>query len=224
MLEEIASALGAAVAEWQAAGDQFLGADLDVDGVRTQVTFVTVERVEWELARMLDDLEEVGSPFHKILLGILAGQALAGEKLVGGWQARLRDYPEPLRRAMIEKHWDFFPLWYYADWVGARDAELFRLDALLDGAFNVLGVLAGLNRLYFTRFHLKRARALAEQMERKPPRLVDRLESLFTLPPAEAAAELGLLVGETRELVLAELPQLELPLARPLGERQQPWR
>ena len=94
----MARALGAAVAEWQASGPQFVGADLDVDGVRSQVTFVTVERVEWELARMLEDLEEVGSPFHKVLLGILEGQALAGENLVRVWQARLREYPEPLRR------------------------------------------------------------------------------------------------------------------------------
>jgi hypothetical protein len=31
-------------------------------------------------------------------------------------------------------------------------------------------------------------------------------------------------VGETRALVLAELPELELPLEEPLEERHRPWR
>jgi hypothetical protein len=52
---------------------------------------------------------------------------------------------------MVERHWNFFPLWYYGDAMAARDTELWRLDMLLDAAFNLLAVLAGLNRLYFAR-------------------------------------------------------------------------
>jgi hypothetical protein len=132
-------------------------------------------------------------------------------------------YPQPLRRAMIERHWNFFPLWYYGESIAARDAELWRLDMLLDGAFNLLAVLAALNRLYFTRFELKRMRALIAKMEIAPPRLADRLELLFRLEPEPAATELALLVEETRALVAAELPDLELPLQFPPGTRQQPW-
>jgi hypothetical protein len=83
---------------------------------------------------------------------------------------------------------------------------------LLEAAFNLLGVLAALNRIYFARFELKGMRALVAQMKVAPPQLVERIESLFRIEPAAAAEELGRLVDETRALVAAELPDLELPL------------
>jgi hypothetical protein len=155
---------------------------------------------------------------------MLDGLPLYGEELVARWQARIRAYPEPLRRAMVERHWDFFPLWYHGEAMAARDAELWRLDMLLEAAFNLLAVLAGLNRLYFTRAELKRMRALIARMELAPPGLADRLESLFRLEPEPAAAELGRLVEETRALVIREFPDLELPLQFPPGQHQKPWR
>jgi hypothetical protein len=151
---------------------------------------------------------------------MLEGLPLYGAELVRGWQARLRDYPEPLRRAMVERHWSFFPVWYYGDLLAGRDAELWRLDVLLEAAFNLLAVLAGVNRLYFTRSELKRMRALIGKMEVAPPQLGDRLESLFRIPPGEAAAELGRLVEETRALVTGEFPDLELSLQFPPGRRR----
>jgi hypothetical protein len=104
-----------------------------------------------------------------------------------------------------------------------RDGELWRLDMLLDAAFNLLGVLAGLNRLYYTRFELKRTRKLGAQMKLAPPAFVDRLEVLFRLEPDAAAAELGRLIEEARALVAQELPDLELPLRFPPGATQEPW-
>lgn len=201
----------------------FLGEVFFVHGVRTEVSFVTVEVVESRLDELLADVDRFDSPSQKILMGIAEGLPLHGEELIGRWQERLRAYPEALRVPMIERHWRVLPLWYYHDVIGARDAELWRLDSLLDGAFDLLAVLAALNRVYFTRFELKRTRAFATKLRLAPPRLADRLESLFRLQPEPAAAELGRLVEETRALVLAELPELELPLPFPPGTRQQPW-
>ncbi len=172
---------------------------------------------------LLERLWEFYSPRQKILSGVLESLPLYGEELVENWRGRVRDYPEPLRQAMVERRWNFFPLWYYGDAMAARDTELWRLDVLLDAAFNMLAILAGLNRLYFARFELKRTRALIAKMELAPPHFADRLESLFRLEPDPAATELGRLIEETRALVLAELPDLELPLRFPPGTRQQPW-
>jgi hypothetical protein len=198
--------------------------NFDLDGVRTELTFVTIARTEWRLDQLLVRLEEIDGSHQKALAGMLEALPLYGEDVVEHWQERLRHYPEPLRRAMIERYWDFFPLWYYGEAISARDGELWRVDMLLQGAFNVLGVLAGLNRLYFTRFELKRMRALISRMELAPPELADRLESLFRLEPVAAAAELGRLVEETRALVAQELPDVELSLEYPPSTRQRPWR
>jgi predicted nucleotidyltransferase len=203
--------------------DGFLGEVFFVRGVRTEVSFVTVEVVERRLDELLSDVERFDSTSQKILMGIAEGLQLHGEELVRRWQERLRAYPDGLRRQVIERHWRILPLWYYHDVIAARDAELWRLDALLDAAFDLLAILAALNRVYFTRFELKRTRQLVARLDRAPPRLADRLESLFRLEPEAAASELGRLVEETRALVLAELPQVELPLRFPPGSRQQPW-
>jgi hypothetical protein len=194
-----------------------------VGGIAVQVGYETVEEQERSLARMLDGLEEVGTPSQKALSGLVEGLPLHGEEVVEGWRSRVVAYPEALRRATVEHHWRFFPLWYYGDAMAARDAELWRLELLLEAAFDLLAVLAALNRIYFARFELKRLRALVAKMTLAPPELADRVEALFRLDPPDAAAELGRLVLETRDVVHGELPDIELPLRRRPGELLRPW-
>jgi hypothetical protein len=220
-LERLREALGGGNRVWIA--EPYL-VQFEVDGVAVQVGYQTVAAIDEQLDAALVRLEEVvGSPNQKMLGGLLEALPLHGAEVIARWRDRAAAYPEPLRRASIEHHWQFFPLWFYGDALALRDAELWRLDMLLDGAFNLLGVLAALNRVYFARFELKRFRAFVAKLELAPPRLADRVESLFRLAPAEAADELGRLVVETRDLVLRELPDLELPLRRPPGTRVQPW-
>ena len=136
------------------------GEEFQLGGVRTEVSFTLVERAEWLLDRLLVDLDDVASPTQKFLSGLAEGMPLYGDDLIRRWQARVRAYPEPFRLEMIRRHWNFFPLWYHGEAMSLRDAELWRLDVLLEGVFNVLGVLAAINRIYFTRFELKRTRDL----------------------------------------------------------------
>jgi predicted nucleotidyltransferase len=195
-----------------------------VGGVAVQVGYRTVTQIEDELEAALGRLEEViGSPNQKMLSGLLEGLPLHGDDVVARWRARVASYPDELRVASITHHWSFFPLWYYGDAMALRDSELWRLDMLLEAAFNLLGVLAALNRVYYARFELKRLRALVAKLPLAPPNLADRLEQLFVLPADAAAEALGSLVVETRDLVARELPDLELPLRRPPGTRIQPW-
>jgi hypothetical protein len=203
--------------------EHFCREEFELQGVRTEVSFVTVAWADSRLDELLDRIDEFDSPFQKVLSGLLEGLPLHGEELLERRRARAGNYPEPLRQAMVARHWSFFPLWYYGEAMAVRDAELWRLDMLLEAAFNLLAVLAGLNRLYFARFELKRMRALIAKMELAPPQLADRLEALFRLEPEPAAVELGRLVEETRALVAGELPDLELPLRFPPGTRQRPW-
>ena len=220
-LERLREAVGGTRPVWIAAPRLV---QFDVGGVAVQVGYTTVAQVDEELDTALLRLEEViASPNQKMLGGLIEGLPLYGEEVIAAWRARAAAYPEPLRTASIEHHWRFFPLWYYGEAMSRRDSELWRLDVLLEGAFNLLGVLAALNRVYYARFELKRLRQLVDKLTLAPPRLADRLESLVRLPAEEAAAELGRLVVETRELALRELPDLELPLTRPPGEHIRPW-
>jgi predicted nucleotidyltransferase len=190
--------------------DQFL-----LEGVQCQVGVIPVADVEDELDGLLVDHEGLETPAGKIATGLLEGIPLHGAVLIGRWKGRVADYPQGLREAMVRHWWRFFPLWYHEPSLAARDSGLWRQEELVNAAYALVGTLAGVNRLYFARFEFKRQRAFIEQMTVAPPRFADRLESLFTLPAAEAIAELGALVLETQAIVQRELPGVDVTLRRP---------
>ena len=198
------------------------GESFELRGIQCQLAFATIRCAEGELERVLA-AEELESPLQKAVEGLLEGIPLHGDELIAAWRARAAAYPDALRRAMIGHHWRFFPLWYVERQLAARDARIWLQQILVDFAFDLLAVLSGLNRLYFTRFQLKQLRKLTDRMTLAPSDLADRLERLFELDGAQAAHELERLVEETQALVAAELPDLELRLRRPVGARREPW-
>ena len=198
------------------------GESFELGGIQCQLAFVTIRCADGEVERVLAG-EELESPLQKAVEGIVDGIPLHGPELIERWRERVAAYPDSLRRAMIERHWRFFPLWYVDRQIAERDTFLWRKQVLVEGAFDLLAVLAALNRLYFTRFQLKRMRKLVGRMRLAPPNLAERLERLFELEDEEAAVELERLVAETQALVAAELPDLELRLRQPVGARREPW-
>jgi Nucleotidyltransferase domain len=196
------------------------GESFELGRIQCQLAFVTVRCADAEVERVLAG-EELESPLQKAVEGIVDGIPLHGPELIERWRERTADYPDSLRRAMIERHWRFFPLWYVERQIAVRDTLLWRKQILVEAAFDLLAVLAALNGLYFTRFQLKRMRKLVARMRLAPPDLANRLERLFDLE--EAGQELERLVAETQALVAAELPDLELRLRQPVGARREPW-
>jgi len=200
------------------------GESFQLAGVECQVAFTSVSAAERELERALGT-EELESPLQKVVEGIQQGLPLRGEELIAVWRARVAEYPDSLRRSLIVRHWRFFPLWFTARRLAVRDTYIWRRQVLVNAALDLLAVLGALNRLYMApHFELKRLRKLTARMTLAPPDLADRLERLFEADAEEAALELERLVGETKALVEAELPDLVLPpLRRPLGARHQPF-
>jgi hypothetical protein len=80
------------------------------------------------------------------------------------------------------------------------DATLWHFQIRVETAYALLGILAGLNRLYFTTFQFKKMRRFVGQMQVKPERLAERLEDLFQQTPAIAAKSLEALTGEVLAL------------------------
>jgi len=197
------------------------GEAFELGRLQCQLAFVTFRCADAEVERVLAG-EELESPLQKAVDGILDGIPLHGPELIERWRERAADYPDSLSRAMIERHWRFFPLWYVDRQVAERDALLWRQEILVNAAFDLLAVLAALNRLYFTRFQLKRMRKLVGRMRLAPPDLADRLERLVA-DGEGAVRELERLIAETQALVVAELPDLELRLRQPVGARREPW-
>lgn len=172
-----------------------------VDGVACQLVHQTLEAWGSSAATVLEELD-VASPVQKALSGLHAGAVLHGPDVI----ASLREaaaYPPALGAAMVRANLDVFPLWRLSATLSARDAELWQRSELVAGFSKVLGMLAGVNGVYFSMFQLKHTRDLVASFGSSPERLVDRIEAALVAPMPEAAAVLESVVAETLEIVVS---------------------
>jgi hypothetical protein len=179
-----------------------------VDDVQCEVGHFLVEETESRMATVLDDLE-VDTLVHKGLMGLTSGRALHGESLIHAWQARAATFPDELRRKMAEFYVNRqFEFWYLERYWPRRDAHLWLYQVLVETCFNVLGILAGVNRLYFSPFQFKRLRQFVGHMPLAPADLANRMDHVFASPEPEAMRDAEQLFLETLELAERELPGL----------------
>ena len=154
-------------------------------------------------ATVLVDLD-TASPTQKALSGLHAGVVLHGHDVIAALRSAAA-YPPALRTAMVRANRDVFPLWRLRG-MGARDAELWQRGQLVAGFEKVLGMLAGVNEVWFSMFQLKHTRDLVASFRIAPPDLVDRMEAALVAPMDEATAILEQVVAETMAIVRDELP------------------
>jgi hypothetical protein len=191
--------------------------------VECQLHHTTIAERERQMATVLEGYSTT-SLVQKAIGGLLDGAMLHGEDLIATWRRRAAAFPDGLAEAMVQHYLRFFPLWQVQERLATRDATLWYHQELVASAQNILGVLAGLNRLYYVPFQFKRQRAFIGKMRLAPERLAARLDDLFVLDRATAAVELERLVTETIVLVEAHWPGVDTAsVRRLLGARQQPW-
>jgi hypothetical protein len=184
-----------------------------VDGIEVQIGYAT----HAALATDIDDLllaHNPDTPNHKLAEGIGKALPLAGAERLAALQARLKDFPDGLRRAMVMHGLLATPTpWRAARQLLQRDAALWCRDIQVDACYRLLLVLCGLNRRYFTRFQVKRMHRLADKLSVAPPRLAERIETLLAAPANHAFTELHALEGEVFVLVAQQLPELDISTA-----------
>lgn len=190
-----------------------------IDGVEFQIGNTTIAFWEQDMAMVLQKLDT--SPLQKALSGMLECIPLYGEKLISQWKKQVADYPDALAQAMVEKYLNFVPIWALQEQLAARDTTLFQDQIRLEAGQNILGVLAGLNRLYYTTFQFKRMRQFIQQMNIAPQNLYERLENLYHQEPLSTASQLKELVTETVELVELHMPQIDTSKVRRSLEGQE---
>jgi hypothetical protein len=197
-----------------------------VDDIECQIGHMSVGSFDREIRRVVVDLE-VNEELLKIMSGLFEGVPLFGNELIERWR-REAAYTPALQRATIEKRWRFFPWWYFEEKLRLRDATLWRYKVLVQSAYNIVGVLAALNRLYFSTFEFKRTGTFLSRFEVAPSNLAARLNALFESDEAHSTAELERLVAETQSLVAERFPEIDLSLewgGKPTapGQRASPW-
>lgn len=195
-----------------------------VNGVECQFGHVTIAQWEKDISNILEEFN-IQTPLIKAMSGTLVGIPLYGETLIQQWKAKVANYPDGLAQTMVEHYLKFFAIWGMQEKFTRRDTTLWYYQIMVESAQNLLGVLSGLNRLYYSTFQFKRMSRFIKQMEILPANLASRLECLFHTEPDIAVNQLEALVQETVDLVEIHMPQVDtLSAKRRLGWRQHPWR
>ncbi len=160
--------------------------------------------------------EDTDTTSLDVLRGVQESIVLFGEDAYERIRARIATYPESLRRSMVERHLRITPSWIF-DGMGRERGDLIvYYEYVLATMRNVVGVLAGLNRVYVAPDKLKRVGAVVGRMELTPPDAAVRLDRLLDLPREQVKDELDDLVARTLDLVEAHLPEVDTSRARTL--------
>lgn len=195
----------------------------ELHGIQAQIGHTTIAAWENDIAEVVERFN-ADTPLHKAMSGTLEAITVYGDERMRAWQAKISEYPEGLRRAMVEQHLKFFPYWNIQEQIAARDAMIWHYQILTEAAYNLVAILAGLNRLYFTTFQFKKMRRLLDRMTLLPNDFANRIEELFRLEPSAAALSLEGLVRDVVTLVEREMPELDVTaVVKNLGKRRPPW-
>ena len=185
-----------------------------LDGIEVQIAYVDEATLTGQLDQLLV-AHDPDTPLHKLGEGLLKAEPLVGAERLLALQARLAAFPPELGRAMITFWATSNPTpWRALPQILHRDAGLWCRELVVEGCWRQLGMLAGLNRRWFTRFQLKRTSRLAASMTLAPPRLAERIDALLEAPPAAAFAALHALEGEVLDLVATHAPEIDLGAVR----------
>ncbi len=195
-----------------------------VQGVECQIEHTTLVAWERNMATVLERLD-VASPLQKALSGMMDAIPLYGESLVHHWQATLAHYPDTLARTMVKHYLAIVPVWGIHERMRSRDATIWLSQLMVEASYNILGILAGINRLYYSPFQFKRMHRFIAQMNIAPPNLATRIEALFHTDGASAGVQLEELVREVVDLVEQQMPEIAVTsLRKRIGWRQQAWK
>lgn len=204
-------------------GDGAFAEAYNLNGIECQIGHTTLAAWQADMDAVLVR-HNPDTPLQKSLSGILDCIPLHGEQFVAAWKARAAAYPDALAEAMVNHHLRFFPLWSLHGRLGERDALLWMHQSRVETLYNILGVLAGLNRLYFSTFQFKRMGLFVGKMRLAPPNLAPRLTRALEAPVQEAALLLRELVVNTVALIETAMPQADMTQPRrALARQEQPW-
>ncbi|HSW22350.1 MAG TPA: nucleotidyltransferase domain-containing protein [Burkholderiaceae bacterium] len=200
---------------WQSGNlhEEGLAVSFPLDGVEVQVVYIDPRILQADLDELLVQ-HKPDTLNHKVAEGLLKAQPLIAPERVDAWRTKVAAFPPALGDAMMRHYLAEPTPWRWFGLMLHRDAQLWSRQLLVEAGYRLFGVLAGLNRCYFTTYQFKRARRFAAHLAIAPPQLVDRIEALLVAPQPEAFTALYALDGEVLALLAEHAPQIDLSAPR----------
>ncbi|MEP7218191.1 MAG: nucleotidyltransferase domain-containing protein [Bacteroidota bacterium] len=176
-----------------------------------------LEMAWWEeqVADVLEKHDEA-SDVQEMLYGFLNAIPLHGDQLYAESCDRISRYPEALALKMVTAHLHFYPLWVFSEHGLGRGDLLSFYDYLRGAITDIIGVLAGLNRIYTSTNKPKRTGDLLRKMPIAPRDVAGRIDAILAGDRRDAVPLLGELIEEVIDLVEVHMPEVDTARARTL--------
>lgn len=192
--------------------------DVPFTGIEVDMSHVLVETVDRVLHDVLAEFD--ADPDKQLAVGGLRnGIALHGAGLVASLQERAARYPDGLRLAVVKAHGQIEGLWRL-DAFAARDNALAGYRVLVAAHEDLLHVLLGLNRAYYSGF--KSLPALIEELRIAPPNLLERLRAAYPLVEGRSRSLTTALVEEAHDLIEIHVPEVDVDRLREILRYERP--
>ncbi len=150
----------------------------------------------------------------KSLGGFLDSIALHGQTLVDEWKKVISDYPDELAQNVIRRHLRFYMPGSLHNQGWKRNDILFYYDGICMMLKNLLAVLSGINKVYFSIAEPRWIQYELSRMPVKPVDCVEKINSIINAEGPQAAEILENLTEEILSLVEEHVPQIDLTRIR----------
>jgi hypothetical protein len=161
------------------------------------------EMVDGVLERHETDPSSLGS-----VAGFLTSLPLYGSEAVEEWKRRLAQYPDELALKVVRQHRRFFVPGYLLNQAYRRGDILAYYDGLCLMLKNLLDILAGLNRMYFSTEEPRWIEYYLDRMAIKPDDAWDRMRRALTSGAEEGIDLLEGLTDDVLALIEKNIPEL----------------
>jgi|GEM_PF-664215 len=151
---------------------------------------------------------------QKSLQGFLDSIVLHGEKPAASWKAEIAPYPEGLGEKMVRENMRFFVEGYLLNQAWGRGDKLAYFDGVCLMLKNILGVLAGLNRIYFSKDEPRWLISELNRMNILPDGAADRFNAILQEQPVDAVPLLETLMENVFALVELHMPDVDVESKR----------
>lgn len=186
------------------------------------------------LAERIDDVtvrHSTEPTAQKVASGLQHAIALYGAGAYEQHRARVAAYPDALALKMVQQHLFFMPAWTHERQSLDRGDLFGFYDLVCDVVRNLMGVLAGLNRVYYpTHPEPKWTAWYLTRMPLQPDGTHEAITALLAQPTHETIAAFYAVIEATVALVEQHLPAADTTTARavlgvgmePCEERPEP--
>jgi len=177
--------------------------------------FGHIEMKAWrEMADQVLQELSTDAGLQKSLQGFLDSIVLYGKEAAASWKMEIATYPDGLGEKMVRENLRFFVEGYLLNQAWGRGDRLAYFDGVCLMLKNILGVLAGLNRIYFSKDEPRWLTSELSRMNILPACAADRINAIIQGQTVDAVPLLETLIEDVLALVEQHMPDVDVESKR----------